>query len=440
MNTPKTYSLGPFAVLTFIYFIVGFLTTVNGQFQGPLKIAFLSEADELRNTLTTLISFFFFLGYLVNSSLGGRWINAHGYKPTLLRALGVMIGGLLMYALSSLFVSLFPHAAVRIGQDSVSYGYFIFLIGSFLMGTSAALLQVVINPYIAAYELPNTQPVQRVNIVCAINSLGTTIAPFFVSGVIFSGVSLSEVTSDQLLIPFLLIALSIVLTTLVTSRLALPDLAGTRSVLPQTQQRSIWSFRHLTLGVIAIFFYVGTEVSIGVNVNLHAMEQIEAGMGLNFLGKHHLMLWGLDFGIPALLATLYWGGLMVGRIIFSFFNNISSRVMLTGTTIVATLLIFVAMLTNNLWVLISVGLCHSVMWGCIFTLAVKGLGEYTSKASGVFMMGVFGGAVIPLLQGVLADGLGSWQWTWTLALGCELVMLAYALWGSKVHETNECGN
>lgn len=440
MNTPKTYSLGPFAVLTFIYFIVGFLTTVNGQFQGPLKIAFLSEADELRNTLITLISFFFFLGYLVNSSLGGRWINAHGYKPTLLRALGVMIGGLLMYALSSLFVSLFPHAAVRIGQDSVSYGYFIFLIGSFLMGTSAALLQVVINPYIAAYELPNTQPVQRVNIVCAINSLGTTIAPFFVTGVIFSGVSLSEVTSDQLLIPFLLIALSIVLTTLVTSRLALPDLAGTRSVSPQTQQRSIWSFRHLTLGVIAIFFYVGTEVSIGVNVNLHAMEQIEAGMGLNFLGKHHLMLWGLDFGIPALLATLYWGGLMVGRIIFSFFNNISSRVMLTGTTIVATLLIFVAMLTNNLWVLISVGLCHSVMWGCIFTLAVKGLGEYTSKASGVFMMGVFGGAVIPLLQGVLADALGSWQWTWTLALGCELVMLAYALWGSKVHETNECGN
>lgn len=440
MNTPKTYSLGPFAVLTFIYFIVGFLTTVNGQFQGPLKIASLSEADELRNTLTTLISFFFFLGYLVNSSLGGRWINAHGYKPTLLRALGVMIGGLLMYALSSLFVSLFPHAAVRIGQDSVSYGYFIFLIGSFLMGTSAALLQVVINPYIAAYELPNTQPVQRVNIVCAINSLGTTIAPFFVTGVIFSGVSLSEVTSDQLLIPFLLIALSIVLTTLVTSRLALPDLAGTRSVSPQTQQRSIWSFRHLTLGVIAIFFYVGTEVSIGVNVNLHAMEQIEAGMGLNFLGKHHLMLWGLYFGIPALLATLYWGGLMVGRIIFSFFNNISSRVMLTGTTIVATLLIFVAMLTNNLWVLISVGLCHSVMWGCIFTLAVKGLGEYTSKASGVFMMGVFGGAVIPLLQGVLADALGSWQWTWTLALGCELVMLAYALWGSKVHETNECGN
>lgn len=416
MNTPKTYSLGPFAVLTFIYFIVGFLTTVNGQFQGPLKIAFLSEADELRNTLTTLISFFFFLGYLVNSSLGGKWINAHGYKPTLLRALGVMIGGLLMYALSSLFVTLFPTSAVAIGNDAVSYGYFIFLFGSFLMGTSAALLQVVINPYIAAYDLPNTQPVQRVNIVCAINSLGTTIAPFFVTGIIFSGVALEQVTAGQLLVPFLLIALSIALTTVITSRLSLPDLEGTRTNAGTQQKRSIWSFRHLTFGVIAIFFYVGTEVAIGVNVNLHAMEQLESGIDIS----------------PALLATLYWGGLMVGRMIFSFFNNISSRILLATSTSLATLLILIAMLTNNLWILISVGLCHSVMWGCIFTLAVQGLGEYTSKASGIFMMGVFGGAVFPVLQGLLADVCGSWQWTWSIALVCELVMLMYALWGCKM--------
>ena len=92
------------------------------------------------------------------------------------------------------------------------------------------------------------------------------------------------------------------------------------------------------------------------------------------------------------------------------------------------------MLTDNLWILISAGLCHSVMWGCIFTLAVKGLGEYTSKASGIFMTGVFGGAVIPLLQGVLADTLGSWQWTWSLTMVCELIMLAYALWGCQVQE------
>ena len=156
MHAQKQNSLGPFAVLTFIYFIVGFLTTVNGQFQGPLKIAFLSETEELRNTLTTLISFFFFLGYLLNSSLGGKWINRHGYKTTLLRALSVMVGGLMCYALSSWIAVHYGDYGLQIAADRIPLGYFVFLVGSFLMGTSAALLQVVINPYIAAYELPGT--------------------------------------------------------------------------------------------------------------------------------------------------------------------------------------------------------------------------------------------------------------------------------------------
>ena len=437
MNMQKRNGLGPFVVLTFIYFIVGFLTTVNGQFQGPLKIAFLSHADELRNTLTTLISFFFFLGYLLNSSLGGKWINQHGYKITLLRALCVMVAGLLTYSLSSWVVVHYGDAHLSIMGDQVPYGYFIFLLGSFLMGTSAALLQVVINPYVAAYDLPGTQPVQRMNIVCAINSFGTTIAPFFVTGVIFAGVALDSVTADQLMIPFLLIALCIVVTTVVTSRLSLPDIEGTRAEGDEKLERSVWSFRHLTLGVVAIFFYVGTEVSIGVNVNLHAMELIDAGHGLSFFGKDHLILWGLDLGIPALLATLYWGGFMVGRMTFSFFDSISPRKLLAATTIIAAAQIVVAMVTNNLWILVSVGLCHSVMWSCIFTLSIKGLKKYTSKASGVFMMGVFGGAVFPVLQGVCADAVGSWQWTWIIALVCELVMLYYALWGCRIKDA-EC--
>ena len=437
MNMQKRNGLGPFVVLTFIYFIVGFLTTVNGQFQGPLKIAFLSHADELRNTLTTLISFFFFLGYLLNSSLGGKWINQHGYKITLLRALCVMVAGLLTYSLSSWVVVHYGDAHLTIMGDQVPYGYFIFLLGSFLMGTSAALLQVVINPYVAAYDLPGTQPVQRMNIVCAINSFGTTIAPFFVTGVIFAGVALDSVTADQLMVPFLLIALCIVVTTVVTSRLSLPDIEGTRAEGDEKLERSVWSFRHLTLGVVAIFFYVGTEVSIGVNVNLHAMELIDAGHGLSFFGKDHLILWGLDLGIPALLATLYWGGFMVGRMTFSFFDSISPRKLLAVTTIIAAAQIVVAMVTNNLWILVSVGLCHSVMWSCIFTLSIKGLKKYTSKASGVFMMGVFGGAVFPVLQGVFADAVGSWQWTWIIALVCELVMLYYALWGCRIKDA-EC--
>lgn len=435
MNREQSNRLGPFMVLTFIYFIVGFLSTVNGQCQGPLKMAFLTHAEELKNTFTTLISFFFFLGYLLNSTLGGKWINAHGYKKTLIRALAVMIGGLLMYFFSSWFAVHYGDLDIQIASARIPYGYFIFLLGSYLMGTSAALLQVVINPYIAAYELPGTQPVQRMNIVCAVNSFGTTIAPFFVTGVLFAGVALEQVQASQLMIPFFVLAACVTLTTLITRKLHLPDLQGTRTEQGETLERSIWSFRHLKLGVIAIFFYVGAEVAIGVNVNLHAMEMESAGQGLSLFGQQHLVLLGLDLGIPALLATLYWGGMMLGRIVSGLFQTISPRVQLTVATSLATLLTLIAILTNNLWVLVSVGLCHSVMWGCIFTLAVKGLKKYTSKASGIFMMGVFGGAVFPVLQGVLADLLGSWQWTWGIVVICELVMLHYALIGSKIKET-----
>lgn len=438
-NTTQ-YTLGPFVVLTVIYFIVGFLTTVNGQFQGPMKVAFLSHTDELRNTLTTLISFFFFLGYLVNSGTAGKWINKSGYKTTLLRALVVMVGGLLLYSLSSWVVTGFNDLNLTIGSDVIPLGYFVFLAGSFLMGSSAAMLQVVVNPYISAYDLPGTKPVQRMNIVCGINSIGTTVAPFFVTAIIFSGVALESVTPGQLLVPFLLIAATIAVVTAVTAKMPLPDLAQTRSDVNEKLPRSVWSFRHLALGVAAIFFYVGTEVSVGVNVNLHAMQLIESGQHLTFFGLDKLEVAGLNLGIPALLATLYWGGMMVGRLIFSFFNNVSARHLLTVTTITAAALILIAMIFDNLWILVSVGLCHSVMWGCIFTLAIAGLNKYTSKASGVFMAGVFGGAVFPLLQGFLADEIGSWQWTWTVALICELFMLYYALWGCKVTDKEALQN
>lgn len=107
---------------------------------------------------------------------------------------------------------------------------------------------------------------------------------------------------------------------------------------------------------------------------------------------------------------------------------------MTAATSAAAILTLVAIYTHNLWVLVSVGLFHSVMWGCIFTLATVGLKKYTAKASGIFMMGVFGGAVFPFLQGALTDALGSWRWSWMLVFLCELVMLAYALAGSRVRK------
>lgn len=410
-------SAGPFLLLTFIYFIVGFLTTVNGQCQGPLKIAFLSEVTDTKNSLATLISFAFFLGYLLNSSKTGRMLDKIGYKQTLVRSMVVMVFGLAFYLASALIAEYWGGKGMHIGSDFVPFGYFVFLFGSYLMGTSAAMLQVVINPYVAAYPLPGTQPVQRMNFTCAINSIGTTVAPFFVTGVMFAGVSLDSVSADQLTIPFFVMTLVIALTTWSTSKAKLPDIEGTRET-DSKPKRSIWSFRHLKYGVFTIFCYVGTEVGIGNNMNLHAMDLATQGVAVS----------------PALLATLYWGGFLVGRMVSSGLKNVAPRPMLLTVTVAAIALMTISMFTENLWLIAAVGLFHSVMWSCIFTLSVDGLKEYTSKASGIFMMGVFGGAVFPVIQGLIADYVGSWQYTWLVPLACEFVILWYGLIGYRKQE------
>ena len=414
---------GPFLLLTFVYFIVGFLTTVNGQCQGPLKVAFLSEVTENNNSLTTLISFSFFLGYLLNSSKTGRMMNRLGYKKTLIRSMMVMVIGVAFYLASALCAEYCSDVTINIGNDTVPIGYFVFLFGSYTMGTSAAMLQVVINPYIAAYPLPGTQAVQRMNFTCAINSIGTTIAPFFVTAVMFSGVPLDRVSASQLTLPFLVMMIVIAFTTWSTSKASLPDIEGTREDLSDKPRRSIWSFRHLRYGVITIFFYVGTEGGVGNNMNLHAMDLMKQGYDLS----------------PALLATLYWGGFLVGRMVSAGLKNVAPRPMLITVTVAAIALMTTSLITENLWLMAAVGLFHSVMWSCILTLSVDGLKEYTSKASGIFMMGVFGGAVLPVLQGMLADSMGSWQYTWLIPLFCEFVILWYGLIGYRKAAKDQIG-
>lgn len=242
----------------------------------------------------------------------------------------------------------------------------------------------------------------------------------------FAGVSLDSVSANQLTIPFLVMMLVIALTTWSTSKANLPDIEGTReagscegaTAVAAEPKRSIWSFRHLKYGVITIFFYVGTEVGIGNNMNLHAMDLASQGINVS----------------PALLATLYWGGFLVGRMVSSVLKNVAPRPMLLTVTVAAIALMTVSMFTENLWLMAAVGLFHSVMWSCIFTLSVDGLKEYTSKASGIFMMGVFGGAVFPVIQGLIADYVGSWQYTWLVPLLCEFVILWYGLIGYRKQE------
>lgn len=406
--------VGPFITLVFLFFIVGFLTTANGQFQGPLKAAFLNNAGSLKNTFATLISFSWFMAYPLTGGIGSSMVNKYGYKGTLIRALLLMIVGLGIFFYSSYYFEQYPASVVRIADSIVPVGFFIFLLGSFVVGTSATFMQVVLNPYLTACNVKGTQPVQRLNIGGSSNSIGTTIAPYFVTGIVFGGLSMEKVQVNQLMVPFLALMVVIALITLILTRIALPEIEETKTVKGEKLEKNIWSFSHLTLGVIAIFFYVGAEVAIGANLNLFAIS-----LGGSFASS------------AALMATLYWSGMLVGRLISSSLNNVTPQVQLAVTSVLAAIFIIVAIVINNPWLLVAVGLFHSVMWGSIFTLSVSKLGKYTSKASGVFMIGVLGGAFIPLLQGGLADAFG-WRWTWILIIVSEAFILYYAISGSKI--------
>lgn len=404
----------PFLTMVFLFLIVGFLTTANTQFQGPLKATFLSKVGDLKNTFATLITFSWFLAYPVCGGVGSSWINRYGYKGTLIRGLCIMIIGLGLFFASSYFTVQYPGADITIGESIIPWGFFIFLLGSFVVGASATILQVVINPYLAASSVKGTQAIQRLAIGGTANSVGTTIAPYFVTGVVFGGLAMEDIQIGQLMLPFFSLMVTIAVIIFLLMTLSLPDIQGTRAEKGEKLEKSIWSFRHLTLGVCAIFFYVGVEVCIGANINLYAIEQ--------------------NYSSPALMATLYWGGMLIGRLAGSSLSKVSPRTQLVVTTVSAMLLTLLAIVFNNPWLLTAVGLFHSIMWGAIFTLSVAHLGKYTSVASGVFMIGVVGGAILPLLQGVLADVLAGWRISWFIVIAGELFMLYYALVGSRVHQ------
>ena len=410
--------LGPFITMVILFFFVGFLTVVNQQFQGPLKAALLNNAGNLVNTLTVLISFSWFLAYPLTSGLGTKWVDKYGYKGTLVRGLCVLVLGLGIFELAVLQHINFPKF-ISFGENSVPVGYIIFLFGSYVVGSATALMQIVINPYLVACTVKNTSGVQRQMIGGSGNSIGTAIAPYFVSGIIFGSLSLDRITINQLIIPFIGLMTVIAITTLIVSRLSLPSISNTTNTTGAKLEKSIWSFSHLKFGVFAIFFYVGVEVCIGANINLYAQS-----------------LGGTFAEAAVKMAMLYWSGMLIGRLISSTLNKISPNLQLSVTSSVAFVLVLLSMILANPWLLVGVGLFHSVMWSSIFTLAIDKLGKYTSKGSGTLMIGVIGGALLPFLQGMFADYMGGdWKLTWSIVIIGEIYLLFYGVMGYRVKKT-----
>lgn len=457
----------PFIVMVVLMSLIGLITSLNQQFQAPMQAAYLIKTGTYTNTFTTLLVFAFFLAYLVMGNVCSAFIDKNGYKKTLLTGLVILIAAFGLYELSAyVFDTIdFPNFKTVIDEaknlialydpnskeaslstmqsvaaESGNFGvnistsgefkgltylqafrlsflptaYWIFLLAAFVAGTALTFLQSVVNPYIVACDVKGTSGVQRQSISGAGNSVMTTIGPLLVAYLIFKGKEGLEINITSLYIPLLVLILLVAIIVFVLKGMDLPDIAGTLKKKGEVLPDSVWSFSHLKLGVIAIFFYVGVEVCVGANINLFAMGQ------------------GFTLKTAANMAFFYWGGMLVGRLCGSFLSKVSANFQLAVTSIGAAALLILSIITRNPWILVGVGLFHSIMWPAIFALAIEGLGRYTSKGSGALMMGVVGGAVLPLVQGSLADVLGSWTWTWLIVIAGEVYLLFYALSGYKV--------
>lgn len=407
-----------FVAMIFIMALIGLVTCINQQFLAPIKSTLLANTSLQSNTFSTLITFSLFLSYFLMGPLGARSVSNRGYKNTIIRGLIIVSAGIALFELSALLYTYYPSRMIQIMPgELLPKEYFLFLLGSFVCGTGLTFLQASVNPYIIACQVGKTSGVQRQNIAGTANSTMTMIGPLFVTYVLFSGKESSELSIQDILIPMVVLMVVVWCLSFLVSKLSLPHIQGTTASKEERVSLSMpfVRYKHLYLGVVAIFVYVGVEVCIGSNINLFAMQDL-----------------GLSYKVAAQLASLYWGTMLVGRLLGSLIHSLSARALLTITSLAAALLVFASMILGNPYLLVAVGLFHSVMWGAIFTLAIERLGIRTSKGTGLLMMGVVGGAILPLGQSVWADAVGTWTHSWILVAIGELYLVYYALLGSKI--------
>lgn len=403
--------------LTTLFFMWGFLTCLNDILIPHLKAIF-----QLNYTLSMLVQFVFFFAYFLVSIPSGSIIHKIGYKSGIVLGLVVAgIGSLLFY----------PAAGFR--------SYPLFLVALFILASGITILQVAANPYVSILGKPETAS-SRLNLTQAFNSLGTTIAPLFGSYFILSVAAktaeeMAKMSPEELnlykmaeaaavQVPYLGIAFTLFIMAAIFAFLKLPNIkdeATDNGVMNHNFDHlhdSAWGYRHLVLGALAIFVYVGGEVAIGSFL-------------VNYMGQPYIA--GLPESIAGKYVSFYWGGAMVGRFIGSgVLRKLEPRKVLAFNAVMAAVLVTISMLTTGkiaMWSILAVGLFNSIMFPTIFTLAVYGLGRHTAKGSGILCMAIVGGAIIPLLQGALADTIGLHH-AFIIPVLCYLYIVFYGLKGA----------
>ncbi len=401
------------AIVTTLFFMWGFLTSLN-----DILVPHLKEIFDLNYAKAALVQFAFFFTYFVFALPSGKVVEWVGYKRTMVVGLFVMAAGAFLFV---------PAASVP--------SFPLFLAALVVLAAGVTMLQVAANPYVTVLGPARTAS-SRLNLTQAFNSLGTTIAPKFGSVLILSGIAYTaaqiqamgpqaykQIQASSVKLPYIGIGIALVFLAVAIAILKLPRIQTTREFRPSGNPEkplgSIWEHRHVWLGAIGIFTYVGAEVAIG-SFLVNYFSQPNTG--------------GMNVKTAAGLVSFYWGGAMVGRFIGS---AVLQRVK-TGPTvgivaIVACLLVVTSMLSTGyvaVWTILLVGLFNSIMFPSIFALGLVGMGPLTGKASGLMVMAVVGGAIIPELEAILADHIGLHH-AFILPALCYVFVAYYGFSGSR---------
>lgn len=382
-----------FIAMTCLFFFWGFITVLN-----DILIPFLKESFDLNYTQAMLVQFCFFGAYFIVSPFAGRIIDKVGYQQGIVLGLLTTASGCLLF---------YPSAGF--------HSYALFLFAFFVLAAGITVLQVAANPYVAALGSEKTAA-SRLNLAQAANSFGTTVGPLVGSALIL-GVVATDASAVQM--PYVMLGGLLVAAALVFRSIKLPVLEHVESQESDSDD-SVWNYRHLVLGALAIFLYVGGEVSIGSFLVNYFSEESIAGLSTADAGE---------------MVAYYWGAALIGRLVgAALMNYIAATKYLAVNALIAMVMILVSMNTTGsvaMWSILAVGFFNSIMFPTIFTLSVNGLGSMTSKGSGLVCQAIVGGALVPLIQGLAADTVGI-QMSFAVPLVCYIYIGWYALRGAQV--------
>ena len=382
--------------MTTLFFLWGFITVLNDVLIPRLKGVF-----DLSFFEAMLVQFCFFGAYFIVSIPAGILVKQFGYKKGILTGLIVASIGCMLF---------YPAVVV--------HEYWLFLGALFVLAAGVTVLQVSANPYVAALG-PEKTASSRLNLAQALNALGTTVGPY-VGGLLFFGtagsLAASAATAESVKVPYLMLAGALLLIAIIFAFIKLPEIeAHKEENNAEVESRSLSQAPHLTMGVLAIFCYVGGEVAIGSFL-------------VNYFGEAHIA--GLEEHTAAALISYYWGGAMVGRFIGSvLLQKIapSKAIAFNAFSIIALLLITIFTQGDvALYSVLAIGLFNSIMFPTIFSVAIERLGSLTSKGSGWLCLAIVGGALVPLLQGFIADTVNIQQ-SFFVPLVCYVFIAWYGL-------------